>query len=109
MFFISLIIINIKILRNVYESINTNLSDSTINSNELLAGVCVKKLIFFLKEKAMILWKALFLEKKILIYSQNPSACSTFIHSLLALFPCLCHFKYQNKALNLIEVIFCKV
>jgi len=92
-----------QILQTIYDNINTSLKDVTINTNELLAGINVKKIIFFLKEKAMILWKAIFLEKKILIYSQNPSACSTFIHSLLALFPCLCHFKYQNKALNLLD------
>jgi len=42
---------------------------STINQGELLNGSWAKKMILFLKDKAMILWKALFLEKRILIYS----------------------------------------
>jgi Transport protein Avl9 len=52
----------------------------------------------------MVLWKALFLEKRILIYSKTPSACSTFIHTLISLFPNLCNFKFDSEALHLSEV-----
>jgi len=92
-----------EILKNGFESMNSSLKEITANSNEIFVGTCLKKLIYFLQEKVVVLWKALFLEKRVLIYSQQPSACSTFIHSLISLFPCLCHFKYQSKTLNLIE------
>ena len=94
------------------------MNDVSLNLNyaELLMGIKPKKLLTFFGEKVllvlinnlifklMIIWKALFLEKRILVYSTHPSVCSTFMHSLLSLYPTLCHFKFQAKSLNMIEV-----
>lgn len=47
--------------------------------------------------------KAIILEKRVLIYSNKPSAVSNFILSLLALLPGGLHFTMDNSAINLVE------
>jgi hypothetical protein len=81
------------------------MSDIAMNLNyaELLMGIRPKKMLSLFGEKVLLIWKALFLEKRVLVYSQHPSICSSFIHSLLALFPTLTHFKFQAQSLNMIE------
>lgn len=49
------------------------------------------------------MFKALILEKRILVYSNKPSAVSNFILSLLALLPGCLHFTMDNSAINLVE------
>ena len=53
-----------------------------------------RKIIYFLKEDLFTIFKLILLEKKIIVYSQIPSNCSSFILSLLSLFP---GFLYFNK------------
>ena len=50
-----------------------------------------------------MLFKALILERRILVYSNKPSAVSNFILALLALLPGSLHFTMDNSAINLVE------
>ena len=50
-----------------------------------------------------MMFKALILEKRILVYSNKPSAVSNFILALLALLPGTRHFTMDNSAINVVE------
>lgn len=50
-----------------------------------------------------MMFKALILEKRVLVYSNKPSAVSNFILALLALLPGCLHFTMDNSAINLVE------
>ncbi len=53
----------------------------------------------------MMLWKAILLEKRIIIYSSKSSTISNFIFSILSLLPGALHFHFNTNPIYYYEVI----
>ncbi len=64
-----------------------SLSYKNININEILISFSLRKLLMFCKDKIFQILKFLFLEKKILVYSQISNNVCSFILSLISLIP----------------------
>lgn len=95
-----------SLLRSAHENIQHMLRDTAprIQTSEIFTGVSPKTVVFNLKEKTLMLLKAIILEKKILVFSLHSQACSNFILSLLALIPGALHFRMHNKAVDISEM-----
>ncbi|EGR30807.1 lalv9 family protein, putative [Ichthyophthirius multifiliis] len=91
-----------ELLQQAHANISQNLKNfNSIGNNEIYLGIKLKALVYFFQEKTFQLLKALLLEKKIIVYSQNSSSCSNFINTLISLIPGLSYFQFFSDCLNI--------
>jgi hypothetical protein len=83
-FFLNLI--TYKIIEDLYSDLDS-LCYKNININEIFINFSTRKLLYFCKDKIFSILKFMFLEKKILIYSQTSNHVCAFILALLSLLP----------------------
>lgn len=87
---------DISILKELYDSMIYG-NNSLIEYTNLFLGFPLQKLVLAFKEKLFYLIKLLMLEKRIVVYSKQASAVSTFVLAVCSLFPGLLAFTYDKS------------
>jgi len=86
--------------KTIIGDLYTNYSKNYLNKikvDEILENFCLKRLIYFTKDKIFTLIKLIMLEKKILIFSHISNNICSFIFSFLSLFPGGAFFNLNNE------------
>lgn len=91
---------NFKLIDSAYQNLESHLSDTwpQISINELYTGSDLKTIInLFGPHDFYEIWKAVLYQKRIVVFAHSSSSASSFILSLLTLFPGLSTFGIYSK------------
>lgn len=71
-----------------------------IDINELYIGTDLRNIAKIFKYKLMEMYKAILYQKRVVVFSHSSSSSSSFILSLLTLFPGMVTFGMENQPIN---------
>lgn len=94
---------NFEIIKQVYLNINHSLIElwPNIHLSDLYMGCDIKRIIKdFGVQNLFEIWKAVLYQKRVVIFAQTSSDASSFILSLLSLFPGLSCFGLCSKPIS---------
>ncbi|XP_077479876.1 late secretory pathway protein AVL9 homolog [Stigmatopora argus] len=77
----------ISILKELYEHVNGSLRGSALDGSQVFLGLSPRDLILHIRQKVLILFKLILLEKKVLFYISPVSRLVGTLMSVLSLFP----------------------
>uniref|UniRef100_UPI00358EEF48 late secretory pathway protein AVL9 homolog n=1 Tax=Myxine glutinosa TaxID=7769 RepID=UPI00358EEF48 len=77
----------ISILKELYEHVNSSLSGSILEGSPAYLGISSRDLVFQFKQKVLVLFKLILLEKKVLFIGSPVEKLVSPMMSLLSLFP----------------------
>jgi len=78
---------NIELIKETYSNLNNCLSDDMLYTQQLYVGLSARDFIFHFKQRALVLFKLVLLEKKVLFFKSPVKDLSGHILTLLSLFP----------------------
>ena len=80
-----------EIVKELYESLNSSitqqLADPVDRVSSYYVGTCLREMVMKFRNRLLLIFKALMLEKKVIIIGLPCKKLSQYIHSLLSLFP----------------------
>lgn len=94
---------NYELINAAYQDLNKNLSESwaKMEMNQLYIGSDLKVIInLFGVQEFYEIWKAILYQKRVVIFAHSSSSASSFIISLLTLFPGLSTFGIFSKPIS---------
>lgn len=94
---------NYQLIEAAYKDLNKNLSESwpRLQMNQLYIGSDLKVIInLFGVHQFYQIWKAILYQKRVVIFAHSSSSASSFIISLLTLFPGLSTFGLFSKPIS---------
>jgi len=78
---------NVGLIKDTYSNLNSCLSDDMLHTQQLYVGLSARDLILHFKQRALVLFKLVLLEKKVLFFKSPVRELSGHILTLLSLFP----------------------
>ncbi len=94
---------NYELINAAYKDLNKNVSDSwpKLEMNQLYIGSDLKVIInLFGVQEFYEIWKAILYQKRVVIFAHSSSSASSFIISLITLFPGLSAFGIFSKPIS---------
>ena len=77
----------VELINETYSNLNSCLSDDLLHTQQLYVGLSVRDFILHFKQRALVLFKLLLLERKVLFFKSPVEALSSHILTLLSLYP----------------------
>ena len=77
----------VELINETYTNLNSCLSDDLLHTQQLYVGLSVREFILHFKQRALVLFKLLLLERKVLFFKSPVEALSSHILTLLSLYP----------------------
>ena len=77
----------VELINETYSNLNSCLSDDLLHTSQLYVGLSARDFIMHFKQRALVLFKLLLLERKVLFFKSPVEALSSHILTLLSLYP----------------------
>ena len=77
----------VELINETYTNLNGCLTDDLLHTQQLYVGLSVRDFIMHFKQRALVLFKLLLLERKVLFFKSPVEALSSHILTLLSLYP----------------------
>ena len=78
---------NVELIKETYSNLNSCLSDDMLHTQQLYVGLSARDFILHFKQRALVLFKLVLLERKVLFFKSPVRELSGHILTLLSLFP----------------------
>jgi len=78
---------NVDLIKETYSNLNSCLSDDMLHTQQLYVGLSARDFILHFKQRALVLFKLVLLERKVLFFKSPVRELSGHILTLLSLFP----------------------
>ena len=93
---------NYEPIKCAFDDISKNLNETwqNMDMSELYIGSDLRNIVSVFGHKLMEVYKAILFSKRIVVFSHSPSSSSSFILSLLTLFPGMVTFGMSSKPIN---------
>ena len=77
----------VELINETYTNLNSCLTDDLLHTQQLYVGLSVRDLVIHFRQRTLVLFKLLLLERKVLFFKSPVSALSSHILTLLSLYP----------------------
>ena len=77
----------VELINETYSNLNSCLTDDLLHTQQLYVGLSARDFIMHFKQRALVLFKLLLLERKVLFFKSPVEALSSHILTLLSLYP----------------------
>ena len=77
----------VELINETYSNLNSCLSDDLLHTQQLYVGLSARDFVMHFKQRALVLFKLLLLERKVLFFKSPVEALSSHILTLLSLYP----------------------
>ena len=78
---------NVELIEETFTNLNSCLSDDLLHTQQLYVGLSARDFIMHFKQRSLVLFKLILLEKKVLFFKSPVRELSSHILTLLSLFP----------------------
>lgn len=77
----------VELINETYTNLNSCLTDDLLHTQQLYVGLPAREFIMHFKQRALVLFKLMLLERKVLFFKSPVEALSSHILTLLSLYP----------------------
>ena len=78
---------NVELIDETFSNLNSCLSDDLLHTQQLYVGLSARDFVIHFKQRSLVLFKLILLEKKVLFFKSPVRELSSHILTLLSLFP----------------------
>ena len=78
---------NVELIHETFNNLNSCLNDDMLHTQQLYVGLSARDFVLHFKQRALVLFKLLLLERKVLFFKSPVRELSCHILTLLSLFP----------------------